>query len=199
MELIKSGLYIHIIKNFSGKLTEKDEYNIANLTDHELAVIYGEQLSKRILIRSGADLDEQGMVDEIYEPYAEVEIVGPKEYSGNIMDLAQEYRGEMKAMEYIDQTRILWRYEMPLGEIIIDFYDRLKSSTKGYATMNYEFKQYKASDLIKMDIYINGDIIEAFSMIVHRDKAYTIGADIVNKLKEHIPKHMFPIPLQAGI
>lgn len=88
------------------------------------------------------------------------------------MELSQDHRGEMKSMEYIDETRILWRYMIPLGEIIIDFYDQLKSRTKGYATMNYEFSRYRASDLVKVDIYINGEQIEAFSMICHKDKAY---------------------------
>ncbi|HMT27480.1 MAG TPA: elongation factor 4, partial [Candidatus Absconditabacterales bacterium] len=102
-------------------------------------------------------------------------------------------------MEYIDQQRILWRYHMPLGELIIDFYDRLKSSTKGYATMNYDFRRYQESDLVRLDVFINGDKIEAFSMGLHREKAYSQGDEIVTKLKELIPKHLFPIPLQAGI
>ena len=113
------------------------------------------------------------------------------------MALAQDYRGEMKAMEYIDETRVLWRYRMPLGELIIDFYDKLKSATKGYATMNYEFAQYVSSDLVKLDILINNELVEAFSQIVHRDKAYPMGRDTVENLKELIPKQMFAIPIQA--
>lgn len=102
-------------------------------------------------------------------------------------------------MEYLDQTRVVWRYEMPMGEMIVDFYDRLKSSTKGYATLNYEFKKYQLSDMVTLDILINGERVEAFSLIVHASKAYTIGSEICERLKELIPKHLFAIPLQAAI
>ncbi len=199
LELVTSGYFTHILSDFTGKLTEVDKENITYKTDHELAEIYEDKLHGWLLVRSGADMPEQGQIETIYEPYAEVEVVGPKDYSGNIMELSQEYRGEMKNMEYIDETRVLWRYLMPLGEIIIDFYDRLKSATKWYATMNYEFARYRASDLVKLDMFINGEQVEAFSMICHREKAYGMGREIVEKLKDLIPKHMFPIPLQAGI
>ncbi len=199
MELIKTGLFIHIISDFTGRVSAEDQELIATKTDSELASIYADKLGSWILATSGADMPEQWIIDQIYEPYADVEIVGPKDFSGNIMELAQEYRGEMKHMEYIDQQRILWRYHMPLGELIIDFYDRLKSSTKWYATMNYDFRRYQESDLVRLDVFINGDKIEAFSMGLHREKAYSQGDEIVTKLKELIPKHLFPIPLQAGI
>lgn len=158
---------------------------------------YHDVLRPWLLIRSGADMPTQGNIDDIYEPFADVEVVGPKDYSGNIMALAQDYRGELRAMEYIDETRVLWRYRMPLGELIIDFYDKLKSATKGYATMNYEFAVYARSDLVKLDILLNNELVEAFSQVVHRDKAYPIGRDTVEKLKEFIPKQMFTIPVQA--
>lgn len=99
------------------------------------------------------------------------------------MTLTQEYRGQLKSMDYLDKTRVVWKYSMPMGEIIIDFYDRLKSSTKGYATMNYDFKKYEMSELVKLDIFINGEVIEAFSLIIHRDKAYHVGKDITERLK----------------
>lgn len=102
-------------------------------------------------------------------------------------------------MEYLDETRVVWKYQMPLGEIIIDFYDQLKSRTKGYATMNYEFRSYKESDLVKLSLFINNELVEAFSMVVHESKSYTTGRSVVEKLKELIPKHLFSIPLQAGI
>ncbi len=172
LELVNTGYFTHIISDFTGKLSEVDTDNIEYKTDHELSEIYKEKLKGWLLVRSGTDMPEQGMIETIYEPYSEVEIVGPKDYSGNVMELAQEHRGELKNMEYIDESRVLWRYMMPLGEIIIDFYDKLKSRTKGYATMNYEFSRYRDSDLVKLDIYINGEQIEAFSMICHRDKAY---------------------------
>lgn len=142
---------------------------------------------------------EQGIIDTILEPIAQVEIIGPQEYAGNIMALCQEYRGNLKKMDYIDETRVVWYYELPMGEIIIDFYDRLKSATKGYATMNYEFKNYTAADLVKLDIWINNEKVEALSRVVHKDKAYYLGKEVVEKLKILIPKHLFIIPIQAGI
>lgn len=151
-----------------------------------------------IVVRSAQWLP-QWQIDIILEPMAQVEVVGPEEYSGNIMDLCQEYRGMMNKMERLDHTRIIRHYLMPMGEVIVDFYDRLKSATKGYATMNYEFKEYQESDLVKMDIFLNNDLIEAFAMVIHTSKAYEKGREIVEKLKELIPKHLFSIPIQAGI
>ncbi|RKW24206.1 elongation factor 4, partial [Candidatus Gracilibacteria bacterium] len=115
------------------------------------------------------------------------------------MALSQEYRGKLKNMEYIDATRVVWHYELPMGEIIVDFYDRLKSATKGYATMNYEFKGYTPDDLVKLDIFINNEKVEALTWVVHYDKAYYLGREAVEKLKTLIPKHLFAIPLQAGL
>ncbi len=152
-----------------------------------------------MIVRSPADMPDMGDVDEIMEPIVDVEIVWPSEFSWNIMELAQEYRWVLKNMEYIDDTRVLRKYKMPMWEIIVDFYDRLKSSTKGYATMNYEFVWYQTDDLIRLDILINNERVESFSLIVHRDKAYYVWRELVKKLKELIPKHLFPIPLQAAI
>jgi len=105
----------------------------------------------------------------------------------------------MIGMEYLDELRVVWKYLLPMGEIVVDFYDRLKSCTKGYATMNYEFKKYQKNDLVRLDMLINHEKVEAFSLVVHRDKAQSAGRELVKKLKELIPKHMFAIPLQAGI
>lgn len=158
-----------------------------------------EELKPRLVVKSGADMVEQGIIDEIREPIAAVEVVGPEEYAGNIMALCQEYRGKLTNMEYIDETRVVRHYELPMGEIIIDFYDRLKSATKGYATMNYEFKKYQPADLVKLDVYINNEKVEALSRVIHQDKSYYLGKEVVEKLKTLIPKHLFVIPLQAGI
>ncbi|MDR3168788.1 MAG: elongation factor 4 [Candidatus Peribacteria bacterium] len=116
-----------------------------------------------------------------------------------MMALAQEYRGNLKSMEYLDETRVVRHYHLPMGEIIIDFYDRLKSATKGYATMNYDFKGYEPADLVKLDMFINNEKVEALTRVVHRDKAYYLGRDAVEKLKTLIPKQLFPIPIQAGL
>ena len=102
-------------------------------------------------------------------------------------------------MEYLDDKRVVWKYLLPMGEIVVDFYDKLKSLTKGYATMNYEFKTYQKSELVRLDIFINHEKVEAFSLVVHKDKAQYVGRELVKKLKTLIPKHLFAIPLQAGI
>ncbi|MCS6983106.1 MAG: GTP-binding protein [Candidatus Absconditabacterales bacterium] len=151
------------------------------------------------VVTSGADMIDKSQIESMYEPMTETEVVAPSEYTGAIMALCQDHRATLKAMEHIDQTRIIWRYYFPLGELIIDFYDKLKSATKGYATMNYEAKNYTESNLVKLDILINGDVIEAFSMVVHNDKAYSVGKDLVERLKVLIPRHLFAIPIQAAI
>lgn len=158
-----------------------------------------DELTPWLVVKSWSDMIDQWLIDEIREPVAAVEVVGPESYAGNIMALCQEYRGRLINMEYIDETRVVRHYELPMGEIIIDFYDRLKSATKGYATMNYEFKKYQSADLIKLDVYINNEKVEALSRVIHRDKGYYLGKEVVEKLKTLIPKHMFAIPLQAGV
>jgi len=170
-----------------------------SLTPQEAATHYDQDLKAWLPVKSWADMPEHGGVEAILEPMGDVEIVWPEEYSGNIMGLAQEYRWRLIGMEYLDEIRVVWKYVMPMGEIIIDFYDRLKSSTRGYATMNYEFKGYEKNDLVRLDIFINGEKIEAFSLIVHENKAYYTWRHLVEKLKELIPRHLFSIPLQAWI
>lgn len=172
---------------------------VDDMTDEQVFVKYGAELKPRLVVKSGGDMPEQWNIEEIREPLVDVEIVGPEEFSWNIMWLAQDYRWRMVGMEYLDKQRVLRRYILPMGEIIIDFYDSLKSATKWYATMNYEFKTFEAADLVRLDIYINGEKVEAFSLIVHESKSYYAGKELVEKLKELIPKHLFSIPLQAGI
>ncbi len=196
IETVVSGLFIHILGKFTTWLTI-DTYE--GESEHSLASKYEKELHDWLVVRSWADMITKWDIDQIYEPIAEVEVVGPKEYAGAIMKLVQEYRGSLWSMEYLDETRVLWRYEMPMGEMIVDFYDRLKSATKWYATLNYEFKKYQLADMVTLDILINGEIVEAFSLIVHESKAYTIGADICERLKDLIPKHLFAIPIQAAI
>lgn len=168
-------------------------------TTDEQAEKRREELIPWLVVKSWSDMIDQWLIDEIREPVAAVEVVWPQEYAGNIMALCQEYRGRLINMDYIDETRVVRHYELPMGEIIIDFYDRLKSATKGYATMNYEFKKYHPAELIKLDVYINNEKVEALSRVIHKDKAYYLGKEVVEKLKTLIPKHMFAIPLQAGI
>lgn len=138
-------------------------------------------------------------IEEIYEPYVTATIMLPDDYVGAIMELCQEKRGQYKEMKYIDEKRVMLTYEMPLSEIIYDFYDLLKSRSRGYASLDYEFSEYKPSDLVKLDILLNGERVDALSLIVHREKAYEKGRKIAQKLKEEIPRHMFEIPIQAAI
>ncbi len=138
-------------------------------------------------------------IDHIEEPYVRAEIMVPKEYVGAIMDLCQKKRGEYIDMQVLDDVRMNLVYEMPLSEIIFDFFDKMKSSTKGYASFDYSFSRYKRSNLVKMDILLNGQVIDALSIIVHKDFAYNRGNAMTIKLKELIPKQQFEIPVQAAI
>jgi len=138
-------------------------------------------------------------IEYIEEPYVNASIMVPTDYVGAIMELCQERRGTFKDMQYINEKRVILKYEMPLSEIIYDFFDQLKSRSKGYASLDYELSGYKRSDLVKLDILINGEIVDALSFIVHKDKAYSRGRQIAEKLKEVIPRHLFEIPIQAAI
>jgi len=133
------------------------------------------------------------------EPIVKATIMTPTEYVGNIMDLAQDRRGTFLNMDYMEATRVILTYELPLNEIIYDFFDALKSRTKGYASLDYEMKDYQKSDLVKLDILLNGEVVDALSFIVHKDKAYARGRKIAEKLKDAIPRQMFEVPIQAVI
>ena len=138
-------------------------------------------------------------ISYIEEPFVTANILTPKEYVGNIMEICQNRRGVYIDMKYLDESRVTLVYEMPLNEIIYDFFDNLKSKTKGYASFDYEFKEYRRSNLVKLDIHINGEPVDALSFIVHKDSAYTRGKKMVEKLKTVIPRKLFTIPLQAVI
>ncbi len=138
-------------------------------------------------------------IDRIEEPYVTATVMAPSDYVGAVMDLCQKKRGTFIDMKYIEETRVVIHYDMPLLEIVYDFFDRLKSQTKGYASFDYELGEYKASKLVKMDIMLNGDIVDALSVIVHKDFAYGRGKIIVEKLKDIIPRQMFEVPVQAVI
>jgi GTP-binding protein LepA len=145
------------------------------------------------------DLPATQEISYIEEPIVKADIMLPKEYVGNVMELCQDRRGVYKDMQYMDASRVILKYELPLNEIIYDFFDALKSRTKGYASFDYEIIGYNKSDLVKLDIMLNGDVIDAFSLIVHKDKAYARGRKMAEKLKTAIPRQMFEIPIQAAI
>ncbi len=138
-------------------------------------------------------------VDRVEEPYVKARITTPSDYIGGIMELGQERRGTYIGMEYIDTERVQFEWEFPLAEIILDFYDRLKTITRGYASLDYEFDGYRASNLVKLDMLINGDAIDAFSVIIHRDKAHEWGRKLAGKLRELIPRQLFEVVIQAAI
>ena len=146
-----------------------------------------------------ADLPKQQEISYMEEPFVEAEILTPKEFVGNIMEICQNRRGIYKDMKYLDENRVTIIYELPLNEIIYDFFDTLKSKTKGYASFDYELKEYRRSELVKLDIYVNGESVDALSFIVHKDYAYERGRKMIEKLKTVIPRHLFTIPLQAVI
>ncbi len=155
----------------------------------------GEEVS----IDNPTNLPPANNIEYMKEPIVNASIIAPTDYVGAIMELCQERRGVFKDMKYLEETRVVLEYEMPLNEIIYDFFDALKSRTRGYASFDYEFKGYQEADLVKLDILLNSEPVDALSFIVHRDKAYTRGRAIAEKLKELIPRHLFEIPIQAAI
>jgi len=153
----------------------------------------------RITLENPAGFPDRGRVANIYEPIVQARIVCPSEYIGNVQKLCHGRRGIFKSMHYLDPTRVELDYELPLAEIVLDFYDRLKSGTRGYAGLDYEFLEFRPADLMKLDILVNGDPVDAFSVIIHRDKAYEYGRDLVGKLKDLIPRQQYEVTLQAAV
>lgn len=176
------------------------EYNqsiITTLPNVEY-IVYNKK-NEEIIVDNPAEMPPIGEIESIEEPFIKAQIVCPSEYVGNIMKLAMDKRGIYKNTTYIDPTRADLQFEFPLSEIIFDFYDKLKSSTRGYASFDYEYVGYRDSDLVKLDILLNGEPVDALSMIVHRDKAYDWGRKVCSKLKDLIPRQLFEISIQAAI
>lgn len=176
------------------------EYNLDLITTAP-SVIYRITLTggKVVYIDNPTNYPDPSQIEMAEEPIANAHIYSPAEYVGNIMDLCQERRGVFKDMEYIDTDRVDIHYELPLNEIIYDFFDALKSRTRGYASFDYEMKGYVKSSLVKLDILLNGEIVDALSFIVHSDKAYPRARKIAEKLKDNIPRQLFEVPIQAAI
>ena len=176
------------------------EYNLDLITTAP-SVIYKINLTngESIWLDNPTNMPPAGNIDSMEEPFVKASIITPSEFVGNIMELCQDRRGIYKDMKYIDGDRAVINYELPLNEIIYDFFDALKSRTKGFASFDYEMKDYVKSKLIKLDILLNGEIVDALSFIVHEEKAYARGRRIAEKLKENIPRQLFEIPIQAAI
>lgn len=176
------------------------EYNqsiITTLPNVEY-IVYNRK-NEEIIVDNPAEMPQIGDIERIEEPYIKAQIVCPSEYVGNIMKLAMDKRGIYKNTTYIDPTRADLQFEFPLSEIIFDFYDKLKSTTRGYASFDYEYIGYRESDLVKLDILLNGEPVDALSMIVHKDKSYDWGRKVCSKLKDLIPRQLFEISIQAAI
>ncbi|MBN1300340.1 MAG: elongation factor 4 [Melioribacteraceae bacterium] len=176
---------------------EYDQSIVTTLPNVEYYVI--SKNGEKIVVDNPADMPDAGTIERIEEPYIKAQIVTPSEYVGNIMKLAMEKRGQYKNTTYIDPTRADIEFEFPLSEIIFDFYDKLKSTTRGYASLDYEYIGNRPSSLTKLDIMLNGEKVDALSVIVHHDKAYEWGRKVCTKLKDLIPRQMFEIAIQAGI
>ncbi len=176
------------------------EFNIDLITTAP-SVVYKVKLTdgSEIKIENPSNMPPQQQIDYVEEPYVKATIMVPKDYVGAVMELCQSKRGDFGDMQYLDENRVQLIYDIPLAEIVYDFFDQLKSSTKGYASLDYELIGYKRSNLVKMDILLNGEKIDALSVIVHRDTAYQRGKQLCEKLKELIPRQMFEIPIQASI
>jgi GTP-binding protein LepA len=153
----------------------------------------------RAVIENPSAMPDRGRIDRIEEPYVRARVMCPAEYIGNVQKLVHERRGEYVHMHYIDPSRVEFLYEIPLAEVVLDFYDKLKGSTRGYASLDWEVLDYRPNNLVRLDMLINGDPVDAFSVIIHQDKAYHYGRDMATKLKDLIPRQMFEVAIQAAI
>lgn len=176
------------------------EFNIPLITTAPSVIYHVTQTNGEMLqISNPADYPESGKIDFVEEPFVKASIIVPNDYVGAIMELCQGKRGEFIDMQYLDTNRVTLKYDIPLAEVVYDFFDQLKSSTKGYASFDYELSGYRQSSLVKMDILLNSEKVDALSFIVHRDRAYQRGRVICEKLKDLIPRQMFEVPIQAAV
>jgi GTP-binding protein LepA len=176
------------------------EYSLALITSTP-SVVYKVILTDNteIMIDNPVNFPDPSRISRVYEPFIEIRVYSPKEFVGTIMELAIERRGLFEHMNYIGPERVEIIFHMPLSEVILDFYDRLKSRTRGYGSMEYDFHDYRESKVLKLEILINGEPVDALSCIVHHERAYLRGRQIAEKLKDVIPKHLFKIPIQASV
>ena len=188
-------LHMEIIRERLHREYGLDLISTAPTVIHRVRTIHGEVLN----VDNPAKLPDPGMIDTMEEPFIHATIIAPERYAGNVMALCQERRGSQKSLHYLDATRIMLVYDLPLNEMVLDFYDKLKSRTQGYASLDYELADYRQSDLVKLDLLLNGETIDALSFITHKDKAYHRGRQLTEKMKELIPKQMFEVVIQAAL
>jgi GTP-binding protein LepA len=163
--------------------------------EFDITLTNGQELE----VHNPSDMPDPGTIEEIREPFIQASIIAPKEFVGAVMELCQERRGEHSGMHYLSPERVQMNYELPLAEIVLDFFDQLKSRTRGYASLDYELSGMKASDLVKLDVLLAGDTVDALSMVVHREKAYEMGRTLTEKLRKRIPRQQYDVPIQAAI
>ena len=163
--------------------------------EFDVTLTNGEEME----VHNPSDMPDPGTIAEIREPFIRASVIAPKEFVGAVMELCQERRGEHVAMHYLSPERVQMTYDLPLAEIVLDFFDQLKSRTRGYASLDYDLNGHKPSDLVKLDVLLAGDTVDALSMVVHRDKAYDMGRTLTEKLRKRIPRQQYDVPLQAAI
>ena len=188
-------LHMEIIQERLEREFDLDLVTTAPSVNYKVVKINGDVVD----VDNPTNLPDPTEIDYMEEPIANVSVMTPEQYVGAVMEICQEKRGTFRNMEYLDDTRVTLHYDIPLNEIIYDFFDLLKSRTRGYASMDYEISGYQRSDLVKLDLLLNGDMCDALSIIVHKERAYARGRSIAEKLKEAIPRQMFEIPIQAAI
>ncbi|NLY89062.1 MAG: elongation factor 4 [Firmicutes bacterium] len=189
-------LHMEIIQE---RLEREYSLNIIATSPSVVFRVYLKKNGEVLEIRNPSELPPAGEIERLEEPFVKASIILASDYVGAIMELCQEKRGLYRSMEYLSPDRVLLRYDLPFAEILLDFYDKLKSRSRGYASLDYEFAGYRPSDLVKLDILLNGKPVDALSAIVHREKAYSRGKQLVQKLKEIIPRQLYEVPIQAAI
>ena len=188
-------LHMEIIRERLHREYGLDLISTAPTVIYRIKTIKGEKLD----IENPSKMPDPEKIETMEEPFIQATVIAPERYAGNIMSLCQERRGTQVSLQYLDATRIILLYELPLNEMVLDFYDKLKSRTQGYASLDYEFADYRPSDLVKLDLLLNGENVDALSFITHKDKAQYRGRQFAEKMKELIPKQMFEIVIQAAI
>ena len=188
-------LHMEIVRERLHREYGLDLISTAPTVIHRVRTIHGEVLD----VDNPAKLPDPGMIDAMEEPFIRATIIAPERYAGNVMALCQERRGSQKSLHYLDAARMMLVYDLPLNEMVLDFYDKLKSRTQGYASLDYELADYRQSELVKLDLLLNGETVDALSFITHKDKAYHRGRQLTEHMKALIPKQTFEVVIQAAI